>query len=311
MLYGRILLLALPFFMLQFEFESFFVAAEKPQLGLAVTIVCGLTNMVLDALFIVVFSWGLVGAAAATVISQIIGGVIPVVYFSRPHTSVLWLTKTNLNWKALRRACINGSSELMSNISISVISMLYNFQLLKYAGENGVAAYGVLMYVNMIFLAVFIGYSTGTAPVVSYHYGAGNHEELRGLLRKSSVIIGIFAVMMFVLAEILAGTLAKIFVSYDAELMAMTQRAFMIYSFSFLFSGIAIYGSSFFTALNDGLTSALISFLRSLVFEVAAILILPLIFKLDGIWLSVVVAELAAASMTILFLTAKRNVYHY
>ena len=310
-LYGRILLLALPFFMLQFEFESFFVAAEKPQLGLAVTIVCGLTNMVLDALFIVVFSWGLVGAAAATVISQIIGGVIPVVYFSRPHTSVLWLTKTNLNWKALRRACINGSSELMSNISISVISMLYNFQLLKYAGENGVAAYGVLMYVNMIFLAVFIGYSTGTAPVVSYHYGAGNHEELRGLLRKSSVIIGIFAVMMFVLAEILAGTLAKIFVSYDAELMAMAQRAFMIYSFSFLFSGIAIYGSSFFTALNDGLTSALISFLRSLVFEVAAILILPLIFKLDGIWLSVVVAELAAASMTILFLTAKRNVYHY
>ena len=301
-LYGQILLLALPFYMLQFEFQSFFVA---------VTVACGLTNMVLDALFIAVFSWGLVGAAAATVMSQMIGGVIPVVYFSRPRTSVLWLTKTELNWKALRKACINGSSELMSNISISVVSMLYNFQLLKYAGENGVAAYGVLMYVNMIFLAVFIGYSTGTAPVVSYHYGAGNHGELRGLLRKSSVIIGIFAVMMFVLAEILAGTLAKIFVSYDAELIAMTQRAFMIYSFSFLFSGIAIYGSSFFTALNDGLTSALISFLRSLVFEVAAILILPLIFKLDGIWLSVVVAELTAAIMTILFLAAKRNVYQY
>lgn len=310
-LYGQILLLALPFYMLQFEFQSFFVAAEKPQWGLAVTVACGLTNMVLDALFIAVFSWGLVGAAAATVMSQMIGGVIPVVYFSRPRTSVLWLTKTELNWKALRKACINGSSELMSNISISVVSMLYNFQLLKYAGENGVAAYGVLMYVNMIFLAVFIGYSTGTAPVVSYHYGAGNHGELRGLLRKSSVIIGIFAVMMFVLAEILAGTLAKIFVSYDAELIAMTQRAFMIYSFSFLFSGIAIYGSSFFTALNDGLTSALISFLRSLVFEVAAILILPLIFKLDGIWLSVVVAELTAAIMTILFLAAKRNVYQY
>ena len=199
----------------------------------------------------------------------------------------------------------------MSNISISVVSMLYNFQLLKYAGENGVAAYGVLMYVNMIFLAVFIGYSTGTAPIVSYHYGAGNHGELRGLLQKSSVIIGIFAVMMFMLAEGCAGPLAEIFVSYDVELLAMTKRAFMIYSFSFLFSGIAIYGSSFFTALNDGVTSALISFLRSLVFEVAAILILPLIFKLDGIWLSVVVAELTAAIMTILFLAAKRNVYHY
>ena len=310
-LYGQILLLALPFYMLQFEFQSFFVAAEKPQWGLAVTVACGLTNMVLDALFIVVFSWGLVGAAAATVMSQMIGGVIPVVYFSRLRTSVLWLTKTELNWKALRKACINGSSELMSNISISVVSMLYNFQLLKYAGENGVAAYGVLMYVNMIFLAVFIGYSTGTAPIVSYHYGAGNHGELRGLLQKSSVIIGIFAVMMFMLAEGCAGPLAEIFVSYDVELLAMTKRAFMIYSFSFLFSGIAIYGSSFFTALNHGVTSALISFLRSLVFEVAAILILPLIFKLDGIWLSVVVAELTAAIMTILFLAAKRNVYHY
>ena len=310
-LYGQILLLALPFYMLQFEFQSFFVAAEKPQWGLAVTVACGLTNMVLDALFIVVFSWGLVGAAAATVMSQMIGGVIPVVYFSRLRTSVLWLTKTELNWKALRKACINGSSELMSNISISVVSMLYNFQLLKYAGENGVAAYGVLMYVNMIFLAVFIGYSTGTAPIVSYHYGAGNHGELRGLLQKSSVIIGIFAVMMFMLAEGCAGPLAEIFVSYDVELLAMTKRAFMIYSLSFLFSGIAIYGSSFFTALNDGVTSALISFLRSLVFEVAAILILPLIFKLDGIWLSVVVAELTAAIMTILFLAAKRNVYHY
>ena len=310
-LYGQILLLALPFYMLQFEFQSFFVAAEKPQWGLAVTVACGLTNMVLDALFIVVFSWGLVGAAAATVMSQMIGGVIPVVYFSCSRTSVLWLTKTELNWKALRKACINGSSELMSNISISVVSMLYNFQLLKYAGENGVAAYGVLMYVNMIFLAVFIGYSTGTAPIVSYHYGAGNHGELRGLLQKSSVIIGIFAVMMFMLAEGCAGPLAEIFVSYDVELLAMTKRAFMIYSFSFLFSGIAIYGSSFFTALNDGVTSALISFLRSLVFEVAAILILPLIFKLDGIWLSVVVAELTAAIMTILFLAAKRNVYQY
>ena len=199
----------------------------------------------------------------------------------------------------------------MSNISTSVVSMLYNFQLMRYAGEDGIAAYGVLMYVNMIFLAIFIGYSTGIAPVVGYHYGAQNHPELQGLLKKSCAVVGVFALLMFALAELLAKPLAGIFVGYDQELMAMTQRAFMIYSFSFLFSGIAIYGSSFFTALNDGLTSALISFLRSLVFQVAAVLILPVFWGLDGIWLSVVAAELVAAVMTVLFILAKRQTYHY
>lgn len=310
-LYGRILLLSLPFYMLQFEFQSFFITAERPQMGLVVTVVCGLTNMVLDALFMAVFSWGLVGAAAATAVSQIFGGLIPILYFCRTDAGVLRLTKTKIDGKALLKACTNGSSELMSNISMSIVSILYNYQLMRYAGENGIAAYGVLMYVNMIFLAIFIGYSTGVAPVVGYHYGAGNHSELKGLLKKSYVIIGIFAVAMFGLAELLAGTLAGIFVGYDRELMEMTERAFMIYSVSFLFSGIAIYGSSFFTALNDGLTSALISFLRSLLFQVAAVIILPLIFGIDGIWFSVVAAELVAAVMTILFIAVKRKKYQY
>lgn len=280
-------------------------------MGLVVTVVCGLTNMVLDALFMAVFSWGLVGAAAATAVSQIFGGLIPILYFCRTDVGVLRLTKTKIDGKALLKACTNGSSELMSNISMSIVSILYNYQLMRYAGENGIAAYGVLMYVNMIFLAIFIGYSTGVAPVVGYHYGAENHSELKGLLRKSYVIIGIFAVAMFGLAELLAGTLAGIFVGYDRELMDMTERAFMIYSVSFLFSGIAIYGSSFFTALNDGLTSALISFLRSLLFQVAAVIILPLIFGIDGIWFSVVAAELVAAVMTILFIAVKRKKYQY
>lgn len=309
--YARILLVSLPFFMLQFEFQSFFIAAEKPQLGLVVTVVCGLTNMVLDALFMAVFSWGLVGAAAATAISQVLGGSIPIIYFCKANSGVLRLTKTKIDGKALLKACTNGSSELMSNISTSIVSMLYNFQLMKYAGENGIAAYGVLMYVNMIFLAIFIGYSTGVAPIVSYHYGAEHHSELKGLLRKSYVIIGIFAVIMFGLAEFLAKPLAGIFVGYDIELMEMTVKAFTIYSISFLFSGIAIYGSSFFTSLNDGLTSALISFLRSLLFQVAAVMILPIIFGIDGIWFSVVVAELVAAVMTILFIVAKKGKYHY
>ena len=310
-LYGRICFISMPAFMLQNVFQSFFVTAEKPKLGLGVIIIAGVTNMVLDYLFIAVLGWGLPGAAIATVTGECIGGFFPIFYFARKNSSLLKLGKTKFDGVVLLKTCTNGSSELMTNLSSSLVNSLYNLQLMKYAGENGVAAYGAIMYVNFIFISIFLGYSVGSAPIVSYHYGAGNHGELRGLLRKSSVIIGIFAVMMFVLAEILAGTLAKIFVSYDAELIAMTQRAFMIYSFSFLFSGIAIYGSSFFTALNDGLTSALISFLRSLVFEVAAILILPLIFKLDGIWLSVVVAELTAAIMTILFLAAKRNVYQY
>ena len=265
----------------------------------------------MDALFIAVFSWGLVGAAVATAISILLGGCIPIIYFIKSKNSSLHLTKTKFDGKALLKACTNGSSELMSNISTSIVSMLYNFQLIKYIGENGIAAYGVLMYVNMIFISVFIGYATGTAPIISYHYGAKNHTEMKGLLKKSLVIIGISAISMFVIAELSAKLLAGIFVSYDANLMAITIRAFRIYSFSFLFASIAIYGSSFFTALNDGLTSALISFLRSLFFQLAAVLILPILLGVDGIWLSIVIAEFAAALMTAFFIFIKKKKYQY
>lgn len=310
-IYGRIILVALPAYMLQYEFQSFFVTAEKPQLGLAVTIMAGVTNMVLDALLVAVFPFGLEGAAAATAISQCVGGIVPLIYFCRPNSSLLRLTKTGFDGKALRKACTNGSSELMSNISMSVVSMLYNVQLIKYAGEDGIAAYGVLMYVNMIFLAAFIGYSVGTAPVIGYHYGAGNHIELKSLLKKSITIIGIFSVIMFIAAEVLAKPLAKIFVGYDQALLEMTLRGFVIYSFAFLFAGIAIYGSAFFTALNDGLISALISFLRTLLFQVAAVLIFPLFWGIDGIWFSIVAAELMAAVVTVLFILGKKKKYHY
>ena len=309
--YGRIILAVLPALILQYEFQSFFITAEKPKLGLAVTVAAGVANMVLDAVFVGMLRWGLVGAAAATAISQSVGGIIPLVYFGRPNTSLLRLTRTKFDGRALLKACANGSSELMSNISMSVVGMLYNIQLMKYAGEDGVAAYGVLMYVNMIFLAAFIGYSVGVAPVVGYHYGAGNHGELKGLLKKSLVLIGIFSVGMVVLAEGLARPLALIFVGYDPELLDMTLRGFLVYSFSFLFAGLAIYGSSFFTALGNGLVSALISFLRTLVFQVAAVLIFPLIWGLDGIWFSIVAAELVAALVTVAFLIGKRKKYHY
>lgn len=309
--YGRIILIALPFYMLQYEFQSYFAAAEKPQLGLAVTIASGLTNMVLDALFMAVFNWGVVGAAAATAVSQAVGGTVPLIYFRHPNTSLLRLTRTKWDGKALLKACTNGSSELMSNISMSIVSMLYNVQLMKYAGENGVAAYGVLMYVNMIFLAAFIGYSVGTAPVTGYHYGAGNHKELKSLLKKSFCVISVFAICMFLLAEILAHPLAKIFVGYDESLLNLTQHGFMIFSFSFLFAGFSIYSSSFFTALNNGLISALISFLRTLVFQIAAVLILPAFLGIDGIWLSIVVAEIMAVIITAFFIVKMRKKYHY
>ncbi len=310
-LYGRVILPALPALMLQYEFQSFFITAEKPHLGLAVTVAAGTMNMVLDALFTAVLPWGLAGAAAATAVSQVVGGVVPLLYFGRRNTSRLRLCKTSFDGKALLKACTNGSSELMSNISMSIVSMLYNAQLIRYAGEDGIAAYGVLMYVNMIFLAIFIGYSTGVAPVVGYHFGADNQDELKSLRRKSTVIILGSSVAMLALALVLARPLSAVFVGYDPGLLAMTVDAFGIYSFSFLFAGTAIFGSAFFTALNDGLTSALISFLRTLVFQVAAVLLFPLIWGIDGIWLSIVAAEVMAAVVTAAFLLGKRKKFRY
>lgn len=310
-LYGRIILPALPFYILQYEFQCLFATSGKPKLGLAITVAAGVTNMVLDALFVAAFSWGLVGAAAATALSQLVGGVVPLLYFSRKNGSLLRFVRYRFDGNALLKTCTNGASELMSNISMSIVSMLYNLQLMKYAGADGIAAYGVLMYVSMIFQAVFLGYAVGTAPVVGYHYGAQNQDELKNLLHKSLVLIGIFSVSMFATGEALGRPLSLLFVGYDAELLDMTIHAFIIFSFSFLLSGLTILGSSFFTALNDGLTSAMIAFLRTLVFQIAAVCILPLFWGLDGIWFSIIVAEVLAALVTALFLLGKRKKYRY
>lgn len=310
-LYGRIILAALPAFMLQNVFQSFMITAEKSRLGLAVTVAAGLTNMVLDFVFIVPLGWGLAGAAIATAISQVIGGAVPIVYFARKNDSLLRLTKAKFEGRILLRTCTNGSSELMSNISASIVTMLYNFQLMRLAGEDGIAAYGVVMYVNFVFSAIFIGYSIGAAPVIGYHYGAQNHAELKNLFRRSLVLVVISGVAMTVLAELLAQPLTHVFVGYDAGLYALTVRGFMLYSISFLVSGVNIFGSAFFTALNNGLVSAAISFLRTLVFQVAAVLLLPLLLGIDGIWLAIVAAELLALAVTLVFFIVKRKQYHY
>ncbi len=315
-LYGRIILCALPAYVLQYAFQSFFITAEKPDLGLKVTVIAGVTNMLLDALLVAVFPLGIVGAALATAISQCIGGIIPLIYFAKDNPSPLKLTKTKFRAKTLIAATVNGSSELLSNIAMSIVSMLYNVQLLKYAGEDGVAAYGVLMYLGMIFLAIFIGYSMGTAPIVSYHYGANNTAELQSIRRKSIVIIGIASVVMLALSEALASPLSMLFSKndqglFDQGLFDLTVGAFIIYSFSFLFSGFGIWSSSFFTALNNGPVSALISFLRTLVFQVAAVLVLPIFLSIDGIWLSIVVAEFLAVVVGFIFFIALKKRYQY
>lgn len=336
--YGTILSVFNTVFMLQFLFQSFFVVAEKPNLGFCITMAAGLINIALDALFIAVFHWGVAGAAAATVIGQCVGGGLPLMYFWSSwrqdsdsagqeqnktrgragkmsvlikNTSLLHLAGTKLEIGIFLKTCGNGSSELMANISASVIGMLYNFQLIKYAGENGIAAYGVVMYTQMIFFAIFFGYAVGTSPIVSYHYGAGNHAEMKSLLRKSMFLMLGGGIVMMLTAQLSAPVLSGFFVGYDGELLAMTRHAFVIFAYAYLLSGMNIYASAFFTALNNGAVSAAISFLRTLVFQTAAVLILPLFFGIDGIWWAVVLAEVMAFMISAAFLAGKRGRYHY
>lgn len=310
-LYGRIVTGFTVAFMLQNVFQSFLIAAEKPKLGLLATVLAGVTNMALDAIFIIVFKWGVAGAAIATGLSQCVGGIFPLIYFSRDNSSLLQLTNTKLEIKPILNACGNGSSELMSNISSSVVSMIYNFQLMKYVGEDGVSAYGVLMYVQFIFVAIYIGYAIGCAPITGYHFGAQNHGELKNMLRKSAFLSAISGVVLTILAIVLSSPLAKLFVGYDEELYELTRHAFSLFAYSFLLAGFNIFTSSFFTALNNGAVSAAISFMRTLIFQTSSVLILPIFLGVDGIWWAITVAEVFAFILSLIFLFAKREKYHY
>lgn len=304
-------MLAIVPYLLQNYFQSFLVVAEKPKMGLVISICAGITNMVLDFLFIYVFKMGVFGAAMATTVSQFVGGIIPLVYFARKNDSQLRLSKAKFELKATLQTCINGSSEMLTNISMSVVNMLYNMQLMKFAGADGVVAYGIIMYVSFIFVGTYLGYSIGTAPIISYHYGAENKDELKNLLKKSLILIGITSIIMTILAEILAKPLANIFVSYDAGLLDMTTTAIRIFSLSFIISGFNIFISSFFTALNNGVVSAIISFLRTLVFQIVMIFLLPAIWGLNGIWLAVVFAEILSIIVSGSFLISNRKKYQY
>ena len=310
-LYGRIMLCSMVFFMLQNLFQSFMVAAEKPRLGLVFTVSAGVINMVLDALFVGLLGWGLAGAAFATLVAETFGGLVPVIYFLRPNDSLLQLGRTRVMWPVLWKATTNGSSEMMNSIAASVVTILYNKQLLRLAGSDGVAAYGVIMYVVFIFLGVFMGYAVGIAPVFSFHYGAGHKAELRSLFRKTMVLLSCAGVLMTAVSWALSGTLTDIFVGYDADLRAMTLHGMRIFVTCFLLSWFVVFGSSFFTALGNGLISATISFLRTLVFECGSVLLLPMILGLNGVWGSIVVAEVMACVVTGVFLLKKRKEYFY
>ena len=305
-LYARILFCSRPALILQYLFQSFFIAAEKPGLSLKLNIIAGLTNAVLDYLLIAVFPFGLAGAAAATAAGQLIGGIFPIIYFARKNGSPLRLTKAKFNGRVLASACANGSSEMVTNLSASVVSILYNFQLMSIAGENG-----VIMYVNIIFMAIFLGYSIGSAPIVSYHYGAENHTELKSMFRKSLILLTVSGVILVVLSELVARPLVMIFTSYDPELLDMTASGFQLYALAFLPMGFNVWGSAFFTALNNGAVSACISFLRTLVFQIIVVLTLPILLGIDGIWLSIVAAELLSLAVTVSFLLVKRKRYQY
>lgn len=310
--YAKIIVSCLPFYILQYEFQCLFVTADKPRLGLYVTVAAGLTNIIFDALLIAVFHTGIAGGAVATAMSQVVGGLIPLVYFSRKNSSRLRLTlHFSVNWRNLTKIAGNGSSEFLSNVAASIVGTVYNLQLLKYSGEDGLAAYGIIMYVGIIFVSLFIGYCVGSAPVIGYNYGAGDTAHLKKIVKESFIIIAAESVLMFALSLLLARPLALIFVSYDAALMEFTIHAFTLYAVSFLFCGFSMYSSSLFTALNNGLVSAVISFMRSLVFQIACVLIIPLVLGLDGIWLSTVFSELLSLILSFSFVFALKKRYGY
>lgn len=309
--YGTILFLGVPFFILQNSFQSFIVTAEKPKFGLVITLFAGCTNMILDFVFIYILKWGVLGAGLATALSQFVGAVIPLIYFLSKNSSYLRLTKPKFELKPILKSCGNGSSEMVTNLSLSLVNILYNLQLLKYIGDNGVAAYGIIMYVGFIFIGIYLGYSIGISPIIGYHYGAGNKKELKSLLKKSVKMLLFISIILTVLAILSANFLASIFVGYDKDLLDLTTDALRLYSVSYIILWFNIFASSFFTALNDGLTSAIISFLRTLAIQILMLYIMPLLFDVTGLWLAVFASELISLFVSIFFIIKNKKKYGY
>lgn len=311
LIYGRIYLFGLPVSMLEWGYQSFFVADEKAQLGLVFMLLAGITNMVLDYLFIAVFRWNVTGAVVATVIGQCVGGIGPLIYFLKAKDSKLRLCPAAFVWKDLVKVCSNGAVEFITNASMSLVGIVYNFQLMKYIGEYGISAYGIIMYINFIFVAVFLGYAMSVSPVISYNYGAQNYKELKNLFRKSLVIVVAASVILTAAAILTAEPFARIFAGYDEEFLKISTRALMLYSASYIFTGFNIFGGMMFSALNNGVISTVLSAARVLVFQLLCVFAVPLFLGIDGIWLAIFFAEMLAAVMVFLTLRKNRERYHY
>lgn len=310
--YGRILIAAEVAFMLQNMFQNFFMVAEKPGMGFAMSVAAGVVNMVLDALFIVVFKWGIVGAAIATITGQIVGAVAPMVYFlSKKNNTSIRFVKTKLDFRVLLKTCTNGSSELLSQVASSVVGIVYNLKLMQLIGQDGVVTYGIIMYISFIFTAVFFGYSIGSAPMIGYNLGAQNSAELKNVLKKSLVVIISFGAVLTAISVGFARPLCMIFVRDNARLLALATKGVQLYCAAFILMGLNIFASSFFTALNNGLVSAILSTVRTLIFQIGAVLILAAVIGADGIWIAVIISEGLALVMSVAFLIANKKKYQY
>jgi len=311
--YGRIIVITLPLYMIQMMFQPFFMVAEKPELGTQISIICGVVNIVLDALFIIVFRLGLIGAALGTAISIATGGLFSLIWFlsKRNKTHLQFRKNVKTEWKHVGKSCSNGLSEYVGNVALSVVSICYNLQLMKYIGESGVAAYGILMYLGFVFAAVFIGYNLSVTQIIAFNYGERNHTELRSLLHKSIILISVGGVIMTTVAETAAAPLARFFVGYDESICILTIRAIRIYMLSFLICGLNMFASAWFTALNNGIISAISAFVRTFIFELGCVFILPTFFGVDGIWNAVNVAEVCALLFSAFLITAFSKKYGY
>lgn len=309
--YGRILILGITFFNLQNMFQPFFAASGRPGLGFAITIGAGVANIVFDAIFVAGAGWGCVGAAWGTVIGQVVGGFLPVIYYFAKNKSALRLVPAKMQWGAIFKMGANGLSEFVSQIAVSVLSMIMNVLLMKHYQENGVSAYGIICYVWLIFAATFIGLCMGISPRISYVYGEKNKPELRRLTQRALALFIFAGLFEFIMAEALTVPLSYAYAGYDEGLRQLTCHASFIYSIIYLALGINMFGSSFFTALNNGLVSALLSFARLMLFEAVSVYLCSLFWQGDGIWWGVVIGEALGFVMNflVIFIHGKRYGY--
>ena len=311
MTYGRILIAAVPLYVLQNVFQSFLTVAEHPKIGLAINLVSAFLNMALNFVFIRITNEVVTAVALATVVSQFVGGITPFVFFVRSKSTTLRFGRPHMPMSLLGPVFANGVSEFVSEIFHPLASVMYNYKLMELTGLNGVAAYGVLMNVGFLFGSVFLGFAVGSAPLFTYKYEREDHDELHSLFIKSTISVVLMGFLLYGVACMIEGPFAAEFFGGDELLITMTEEAFALHSLSYMVMGLAVFASAFFTAIHDSRVSFLISFLRTLLFEVLAILLLPMLFDLNGVWAASLTSEVLTLLVTVGLLISKKEKYQY